>query len=132
MNTRLPHATPFTSLSRRYPQAPCPCVRRFAARRRDARWRHPANLCPVDRACAGTRPKIYSRKIRSIGGCVPCGSPRGLGRMSEEVLDASAVLAWLKEEAGEGKVAEGIGATGVRRVYYDGNVGHLKNWKRLV
>src|SRR3546814_8574580 len=57
-------------LTRRYPQAPWPCRRRFAARRRDARWRHPANRCPVDRACAGTRPKIYSRKIRSIGGCV--------------------------------------------------------------
>src|SRR3546814_2840374 len=102
------HAERPVELTRRYPQAPWPCRRRFAARRRDARWRHPANRCPVDRACAGTRPKIYSRQIRSIGGCVPCGSPRGLGRMSEAVLDDTAMMALLKEEAGGGKVADGI------------------------
>src|SRR3546814_18355233 len=62
----------------------------------------------------------YQTLVRST-----CGAPRGLGRMSEAVRDASALLAWLKEEAGAGKVADAIAASRMTSVNYAEVVSHF-------
>src|SRR3546814_18417503 len=82
------------------------CSSDLLACRGNPRWRHSAYRRTVHRPRSRNGPQIYCKQAGGIRRCLPGQSARGKRRMTSIVLDASALLAMLRDEPGGDKVAD--------------------------